>query len=102
MDIEAPLGFQERPGPLLYVMNGNREPGPARVLAKADFGVSPCFGDAGHGVYRSSFEVYRLQRGVCIYRRRAALFPRQTVYERPQALQAVQGEARSRGAEGTS
>ena len=67
----------------------------------ADFGVFPCLGEAGHGVHRSSIEVHRLRRRVRVHGRRTAILQRQAVQERPQALQAVQGEARHRRPQGS-
>ena len=88
------------PGPGCYysTMQGN---GTGKlIMFMADFIKFLCFGEAGHGIYRQSFDVQRLRSRVCLYRRRAAFFPRQAVQERTQALQAVQGEARSRRLQG--
>jgi hypothetical protein len=52
----------------------------------------PSFGN-GHGVYRSNSDMHRLRGGVCVHRRRAGFFSRQTICERSEALQTVQGEA---------
>ena len=45
--------------------------------------------------------MHRLRRRVRIHGRRAGLLQRQTIQERPQALQAMQGEARQRRPQGT-
>jgi hypothetical protein len=62
----------------------------------ADFIDFSCFGEAGHGIHRQSLEVQRLRRRVYFHGGRAVVFPRQTIQERPQALQAVQSQACAR------
>ena len=84
------------PGPGCYhsKKQGN---GTGKLIAlMADFIEFPFFGEAGHGIYRQSFNVQRLRHRVCLHRRRAAFLPRQAVQKRAPALQAVQGEARPR------
>jgi hypothetical protein len=47
-----------RPGPLLF-KDDQRQGNGTGTLSKfmADFDRSPCFGEAGHGICRQSFEV---------------------------------------------
>jgi hypothetical protein len=88
---------------MLCIPKVDREPRPAHLSrALADFVVLPCSGEAGHGIHRSSFEVRRLRRRICVYRGRAGLFLRQTIQERPQALQAMQGQAGARYSAGAA
>jgi hypothetical protein len=68
----------------------------------ADFGAFPIFGEAGHGIPGQSSKVHRLQRRFHLHSGRAGLFLRQEVHQRPQALQAMQGQARQRRSEGAS
>jgi hypothetical protein len=74
---------------------GNRER--RELVIMADFIDFSCFREAGHGIHRQNIEVQRLRRRVCVHGGRAVVFPRQTIQERPQALQTVQGEACARG-----
>jgi hypothetical protein len=89
-----------RPGPLAVqyeAESGNRD----RRAIESMAGLRRCslFWEAGHGIQRSNIEVSGLRRRFCVYRGRASIFPRQAIQERPQALQAVQGEAQSRVAQ---
>ena len=88
--------IRSRPGPLLYMQldtgNWERQALPFRPIPVR----FPVAGKPDDGIYRSRFEVHRLWRGFHFYRRRADFLSRQTVQERPKALQAVQGEACSR------
>ncbi len=91
-----------RPGPLLLTSMKTGKRDRRASSSVADFGAFPFFGEAGHGIPGQSSQVRRVRSRFCLYRRRAALFLRQEIHQRPQALQAMQSKAHRRRAQGST